>query len=85
MHCRRVRIGDTVAIVCGPAPRGKKCAFCGSRGVALCDFVLGKTLGGDDITCDRPICVEHKFSHPSKPDIDYCWDHRKYLAELVKK
>lgn len=85
MHCRRVRVGDTVAIVCGPAPKARKCFFCQSRAIALCDCVIGKTLGGSAITCDKPICIEHKFNHKLKPEIDFCWDHRKDLKVEVEK
>ena len=39
---------------------------CARISVALCDAP----------GCDIPICELHRTKHPSKPDTDYCPDHK---------
>lgn len=53
MVCSTLKIGETVAIVCGPRARRKRCA-CGETGRFLCDWKIGKGR-----TCDKPLCKEH--------------------------
>jgi hypothetical protein len=50
---------------------------CGRMSVALCDFPVGKTLGGRPLTCDAPMCAHHRTS--VGPNIDYCPRHPKPL------
>jgi hypothetical protein len=72
--CRGVKLpGGGSAIVCGPRGRTQKCAYCAKSSVALCDAVVGKTLGGADITCDRPLCKDH--ARHVEPDEDFCPNH----------
>jgi hypothetical protein len=41
-QCQTLKIGDTVAIVCGDPPRVRKCQFCRQRpGANQCDFLIG--------------------------------------------
>lgn len=68
MKCRVVRVGDTAAIVCGSAPRAKKCA-CGRPATILCDYPVN---GG---TCDRACCTFHRVN--VGPDRDYCLEHAR--------
>ena len=39
---------------------------CGRMSVALCDGPA----------CDKPICELHRTKHTTKPDTDYCPDHK---------
>ena len=61
--CARVKLpGGGFAIVCGSAERAPRCKFCAlpyAAGTAtlLCDAIVGRTLGGSPITCDRPVCA----------------------------
>ncbi len=40
---------------------------CGRISVALCDHKF----------CDRPMCEFHRTAHPSKPNTDFCPQHKK--------
>jgi hypothetical protein len=83
MPCSRIKMPDGgFAIVKHAAARAPRCKFCPTRfrwdgitrpATLLCDAIIGKTLGGDPITCDSPICV-----HCAKrvgPDKDFCPKH----------
>jgi hypothetical protein len=60
MPCHRVDLGNgAVAIVKTGKPRAPKCRFCRKASTTLCDEVIGKTLGGAEITCDAPCCPDH--------------------------
>jgi hypothetical protein len=47
---------------------------CARMGVALCDGP----------GCDKPICELHRTKHATKPDTDFCPDH-KNMAEAVDR
>jgi hypothetical protein len=77
VHCSRLKLPNgATAIICGPKPRFPRCKFChGSQpATQLCDFEIGKTLGGDPLTCDENICV-----HCARRvgDKDFCPKHSK--------
>jgi hypothetical protein len=73
MVCSIIKIpGGGVAIVKHSA-RTVKCKFCHQRSSRLCDAVIAKTLGGEDITCDAPICGNH--ARVVGPDKDFCPKH----------
>lgn len=74
MPCSWIKLpGGGMAIVKHGAPRYPRCTFCPRRvaemgafhdgsliekATLLCDFVVGRTLGGDPITCDEKICAK---------------------------
>lgn len=81
MPCSWIKMpGGGVAIVKHGARRAPRCKFCtvlhdgsGARpATLLCDFEIGRTLGGDPITCDAPVCV-----HCARRvgDKDFCPKH----------
>jgi hypothetical protein len=73
--CSVVRLpGGGVAIVKHAKRRGPKCRFCNRSSEALCDAIVGGTLGGDPITCDTPIC--RMCARHVEPDKDYCPKHQ---------
>jgi hypothetical protein len=74
MACRFVRVGDGVAILCGPRARTRYCS-CGKPAVALCDFPLAGRMAGKD--CDRPVCAGCRVQQDGK---DYCRPHAVVLA-----
>jgi hypothetical protein len=60
LPCSHVKLPDgSVAIVKHAKRRLPRCKFCnGMREAALlCDFEIGRSLGGDVFTCDAPVCV----------------------------
>ncbi|MGH9728447.1 MAG: hypothetical protein ACRD4V_07635 [Candidatus Acidiferrales bacterium] len=68
--------GGGIAIVKHGAARYPRCSFChGSQPAKLlCDFEMGKTLGGEPITCDAKVCV-----HCAKevgPNLHHCPRHK---------
>jgi hypothetical protein len=74
---------EPVAIVKHAAGRYPKCKFCPSRlrwdgivlsATLLCDFEVGRTLGGDPITCEAPVCVQCARRVGDK---DFCPKHPK--------
>lgn len=81
MPCSRIKLPDgTVAIVKHAKRRFPRCSFCpvddmrkACDATLLCDFVVGRTLGGAEITCDLPICA-HCAKHVG-PDKDFCPNH----------
>lgn len=88
MPCSHFRFPDgTVAIVKHAAARYQKCKFCEARlaqagalhdgclmqnATLLCDFEVGRTLGGQPITCDAKVCV---YCAQSIGDKDFCPKH----------
>lgn len=54
---------------------GPKCA---RPSVALCDYPAGKDLRGTPLTCDAPMCEQHRTS--VGPDRDHCPRHQKVKA-----
>jgi hypothetical protein len=77
MPCSYFKFPDgTVAIVKHAPGRFPRCKFChGSQPAKLlCDFEVGRTLGGDPITCDAPVCVECARRVGEK---DFCPKHPK--------
>lgn len=44
--------------------------MCGRMSMVLCDGPAGETLGGKPLTCDMPLCKEHR-THVG-PDRDLC-------------
>lgn len=74
MTCETVRIGDTVAIVCGRGFRRKRCA-CGRPATKLCDHP--KPRRG---TCDAPLC--DRCAVNIGPDRDLCPTHQASAPEL---
>jgi threonine dehydrogenase-like Zn-dependent dehydrogenase len=75
MTCKLIKIGDRLAIICGRGIRAPNCRFCRNRAESLCDFVLGKTRGGKEITCDAPPC--HICTQHVEPDLNFCPKHRR--------
>jgi hypothetical protein len=81
MPCSHVKLPDgTVALVRHGNRRFPRCRFCNVADLhqacdatLLCDFVLAKTLGGAEITCDTPVCP-HCAKHVG-PDKDFCPKH----------
>jgi hypothetical protein len=71
MPCSVIKLpGGGAAIVKHAAGRAPRCKFCLERlrevlqdgvlenpATLLCDFEIGRTLGGDPITCDAKVCV----------------------------
>lgn len=82
MTCSIVKLpGGGTAIVKHSPARFPGCKFCPTRGYGrihqaklLCDFVIGKTLAGEPITCDAKVC-EHCARHEGGKDI--CPKHPK--------
>jgi len=84
MTCSIVKLpGGGTAIVKHSPARFPKCKFCRTRhywdgwtqpATLLCDFEVGRTLGGDVLTCDTPVCV-----HCARRvgDKDFCPKHPK--------
>jgi hypothetical protein len=83
MPCSWIKLPDgTVAHVRHAKARAPKCKFCLQSGVSpryageatlLCDFVVGKTLGGAEITCDARMCSF--CARRVGPDRDFCPKH----------
>lgn len=62
----------------GPLLPGDATAFgdiCGRMSVALCDFPAGRTLGGQPLTCDMPLCEQHRTKVGTNQD--HCPRHAK--------
>lgn len=76
MACQTVTLGGTVAIVCGPRPRRKRCA-CGETAPFLCDWKLGKGK-----TCDTPVCKAH--AKQVGPDKHLCPAHAEAHAAWLE-
>lgn len=74
MTCRIVKVGESVAIVCGPRPRRQKCSSCGAGAGLLCDWKLG---GGK--TCDKPIC--RACAMEVEPEKHLCREHQAAYRE----
>jgi hypothetical protein len=77
MTCSIVKLpGGGTAIVKHSPARFSRCKFCEGRGAAtlLCDFVITKTLGGDQITCDAKVCEVCARREGGK---DFCPNHPK--------
>ena len=84
MPCIAFKLPDwstAIAHVRGAKRKFPRCKFCpvelmqACDAKLLCDFVVGKTRGGKDITCDKPIC-----DHCAKevgPDKHFCPRHAK--------
>lgn len=61
MTCSIVKLpGGGTAIVKHAPHRRPRCKFCNGSlsATLLCDFEVGRTLGGEPITCDAPVCVQ---------------------------
>lgn len=76
MPCSVIKLpGGGVAIIKHAPQRFPLCKWCGSRpATQLCDEVISKTVGGDEITCDAKVCVHCAQRVAEK---DYCPRHRK--------
>jgi hypothetical protein len=81
MTCEVVKLpGGSTAIVCGRGgPRPPRCKFCplpyaAHKATLLCDFEIGRTLGGEPITCDAKICTGCARRVGDK---DFCPKHPK--------
>jgi hypothetical protein len=83
MPCSTIKLpGGGFAIVRHAKGRFPRCTFCpaihlrhANEATLLCDFVVGKTLGGAEITCDTPVC-SHYAKHVG-PDKDFCPKHSR--------
>ncbi len=74
--CEKVELpGGGFAIVKVGKSRGPKCKFCRKASTRLCDVVIGKTLGGAELTCSAPICDDHARPDPRNPNRDTCPKH----------
>lgn len=49
-----------------PEDDGGAGQICGRMSVALCDSA----------GCDKPVCELHRTKHPTKPNTDFCADHK---------
>lgn len=82
MTCSMVTLPDgTVAIVKHGNKRLPRCRFCPVQDLRwacdatlLCDAVIGRTIGGADITCNAPIC-DHCAQHVGEKD--FCPKHKQ--------
>jgi hypothetical protein len=82
MTCSIVKLpGGGTAIVKHSPARFPRCKFCLNVGYGrqhaatlLCDFEIGKTLGGEPITCDEKICEKCARREGGK---DFCPKHPK--------
>lgn len=83
MPCSWIKLpGGGVAIVKHGAARVPRCKFCtvlhdgsgAQPATQLCDFEVGRTLGGDPITCDTPVCVHCALRVGDK---DFCPKHQR--------
>lgn len=83
MPCERVRIGDSVAIVCSRGRRkaSPACVKCGCIATRECDWKVLKLRGARGAvltkpkpgTCDAPLC--DRCTHQPAPDKDLCPEH----------
>ena len=73
MVCSTVKLPDGSVAFVRHSKRTQRCRFCFLSSTKLCDAIVGKTLGGDVITCDAPICNVH--AHQVGPDKDFCPKH----------
>lgn len=55
MHCTRVKVGTTTAIVCGSRRRLRQCS-CGAPATRLCDWIITRVSKRVSRTCSAPIC-----------------------------
>ena len=50
--------------------------LCGRISAALCDYPLDSFPSHNTLlTCDRPMCEDHRTKHKTKPNTDYCTLH----------
>lgn len=87
MRCSTVKIGDTVAIVCGrERPKKRTCsakrhantsATCHLRATLLCDYPRPDRKSG---TCDKPLCAHHAVE--IGPNRHQCPDHPQGQKDL---
>ena len=81
MKCEVVEIpGDkpgqkVKAIICRSGLIARRCAYCTRAATQLCDFVMGKTIGGTELTCDRPLCKAHAYSKRKEKGKDFYSKH----------
>ena|GEM_PF-3077420 len=81
MKCEVVEIrGDkpgqkVKAIICRSGRAARRCAYCASAATKLCDFVMGVTIGGTELTCDKPLCRSHAYSKRGQKGKDFCMKH----------
>ena len=74
MPCTTIKFPDgTVAIVRHARVRQPKCQFCPRESSKMCDAVVGKTLGGESITCDARCCTD--CARQVGSDKDFCPKH----------
>jgi hypothetical protein len=74
MPCSWLKLpGGGVAIVKHGKSRAPRCKFCPLTSTKLCDAIVGKTLGGEAITCDAPICST--CARNVGPEKDFCPNH----------
>lgn len=83
MPCSHIKLNDgTTVIVRHSAARGPLCKFCRHRfrwdgrthrASLLCDFEIGRTLGGEAMTCDARVCA--KCAKEVGPDKHFCPKH----------
>lgn len=78
MRCQRVKIGDTVAIVCSSRPKTRRCRWCTLKATLLCDHPVNIT-GRKAKTCDAPMCGHH--ARQAGPDLHHCPDHQAASAQ----
>jgi hypothetical protein len=84
MKCEKLKLGNQYVIVCRANDRKKpKCSDCGSaKATKLCDFVVARTLGGQDMTCDKQLCDDHATMIGDK---DYCYEHGQIMRAKARK
>lgn len=75
MRCTSVRVGEVVAIICGPK-KIPTCSFCGSLAGLECDFPARPRK-----TCDKPIC--RACAIRIGPNVDFCPDHPLPASQMT--
>lgn len=73
MTCSVIKLADGTVAIVKHSNRTMRCGFCRASSTKLCDAVVGKTLGGEVITCDKPIC--DGCARRVGPNKDFCPKH----------
>jgi hypothetical protein len=66
--------GGGAAIVRVAEQRRRKCEFCNNTHTLLCDYVIGRWIWGEEITCDARICAS--CARHTGEDNDLCPRHQ---------
>lgn len=75
MPCTYVKVGGSVAIVCGSRRARRHYCACGATSGFQCDWKVGRTATGEVKTCDRHLCGAHALE--VAPDKHLCHEHQQ--------